>query len=118
MGYRDAEEAVAAFFRPLMPVGARSVTAVPNPLPDLLAVSRRTGGAAVNRKLDAPIITVTAWALERDAAADLAGLLRDYLYGSWGRRLEEVAGLYFDPDPATERPRYTFSAQLWLPARF
>lgn len=117
MGYRDAEGAVAEFFRPQVPAG-RVVSEVPRDLPDVLVVCRRTGGAAVNRKLDSPIITVTVWALTRTDAAALAGQLRDYLYNSWGRRLEEVAGLYFDPDPATERPRYTFSAQLWMPSRY
>lgn len=118
MGFVNAEKQVAAFFRPMViaedPAG-RSVTQVPNPRPAVLVRSWRTGGTAVNRRLDSPIITVQVWHRSKDEAAEFAGEIRDFFYGSWGRRMQEVSGLYYDPDPASEAHRYTFSTQLWLP---
>lgn len=113
----DAEGAVAAFFRPMVEAaGGRSVTEVPNPRPPVLVRSWRTGGAAVNRRLDAPIITTQVWHSTKVGAAELAGRIRDDLHARWGRRLQEVSGVYYDPDPASEAHRYTFATQLWLPS--
>lgn len=113
----DAEEAVAAFFRPrVVLLGGRSVSEVPNPRPEILVRSWRTGGAAVNRRLDAPIVTTQVWHVSKTDAAELAGELRTWFYSAWGRRMQEVSGLYYDPDPASEADRYTWSTQLWLPS--
>lgn len=117
MGFVDAEERVAAFFRPaLVAVGGRSTTEVPNPRPDVLLRTWRTGGTAVNRRLDSPIITCQLWHVSKTQAAEFAGELRDLFYNTWGRRMQEVSGLYYDPDPASEADRYTWSTQLWLPS--
>lgn len=118
--YRDAEALVAAFFRPRLEeidADARTVTAVPNPRPPVLLVVRRTGGTAANRRLDQPIMTMTLWHQSRTEAAGVAGELRSIFYSSWGRRMEEVSGLYYDPDPASEADRYSWSTQLWIPSR-
>lgn len=116
MGFVDAEAAVAAFFRPTLEgMGGRSVTEVPNPRPDVLLRSWRTGGPAVNRRLDSPIITCQLWHLSKTQAAEVAGELRDLFHNTWGRRMVEVAGLYYDPDPASEVDRYSWSTQLWVP---
>lgn len=113
----DAEDKVAAFFRPrVVALGGRSVTQIPRDRPVILVRSWRTGGAAVNRRLDSPIITTQVWHASKEEAADLAGSLRDFYYASWGRRMQEVSGLYYDPDPASEAHRYTWSTQLWLPS--
>jgi hypothetical protein len=84
------------------------------------------GGAAVSRVLDAPIIQTQVWgtdAADEDDAHDLANRLRDFLYGANGtmkpvRRVEEVAGVYWDPDPETGAPRFTFTSRLYIRARF
>ena len=83
----------------------------------------RTGGAAVNRVLDRPIMTVQAWAASDPRASELAGRCRDVIYGaSTGmtlvRGVEEVSGLYYDPDPDLNSPRYTFTFQANVRAKF
>lgn len=89
----------------------------PNPLPTRHVRAWRTGGVADNRVLDRPIITVTAKAESTVAAAELLGDCRHHVLNNFGllplvRRVEEVTGPYYDPDPETRDDRYTFSFQL------
>lgn len=88
----------------------------------------RTGGAAVNRVLDAPLITVESWSDSGSKTADgksgsdkiavdNANTARQLLLNASGvmplvRGVEEVTGLYFDPDPVSGVTRYTFTVRL------
>jgi hypothetical protein len=121
MPFKDAEARVRSWALSRVPFAVE--TRVPNPRPDRVARVWRSGGAAASRILDAPILTFTVWnSTDPAVAAADAGLLRDVLYRTvvvtlpGVTRIEEVAGLYFDPDPDTDSARYTFSAQLWLRA--
>jgi hypothetical protein len=118
--FRDIEALACAFFRDELAVPTASE--VPRDRPATFLRVWRTGGAAVNRRLDAPILTVQAWAPTKVAAAELGNRARSYLYDAGGRllpvsRLEETTGAYYDPDPATESPRVTFSATLYVPTK-
>jgi hypothetical protein len=130
--FQDAEALVVGYYSGL--IAERVGTRVPNNTqtwpttgrPRLFVRAWRTGGAAVSRALDAPIITTQVWGTEAgdaDDASDLASRLRDFMYGANGklgpvRRVEEVSGLYWDPDPDSGAPRYTFSSRLYVRARF
>lgn len=66
-----------------------------------------TGGSALQRVFERPTVTVTAEAQTSTAAAALANTCRDKfleVYGAAG----ELTRPYFDPDPDTNNPRYTF----------
>lgn len=124
MGYRDAEAILHSFYRQVE-TGLEIGTTVPNPRPPLFVRAWRTGGSAINRVLDAPILTTQVWGDETADTVellDLANRLRDALYGRLtlippARHVEEVVGLYFDPDPDTGDPRYSFAARLRLRAQ-
>lgn len=113
--FPDVEAMVGAFLRARVvpPVS----TKVPNPRPKRYVRAWRTGGAAVNRILDAPIVTVSCTAATSVAASDDAraarrALLNEYTAMPLVRSVEEVTGLYYDPDPDTNEDRYTFSIRL------
>lgn len=118
----DVETIVRDFLGDRVDVPVR--TRVPKPRPKRFIRAWRTGGAAVNRILDRPLITVQVWDEEDDARASaLANECRDYLLGaSTGmnlvRRVEEVSGVYYDPDPDTGIHRYSFTHQLSVRATF
>ena len=120
--FADAEALVVQFLEGLLgdvPVA----TKVPNPRPATFVRAWRTGGAAVNRVLDRPLITVQAWGPDSVTASKLAGRCRDMMLSASGRiplvRLAgEPTGLYFDPDPDTGCDRYTFTHQLSVRATF
>ena len=93
----------------------------PNPLPDRHVRVWRTGGSAVNRVLERPIITVTAKAESMGASFDILNACRQHVLNTFGsltlvRGVEEVGGPYYDPDPETGDDRYTFSFQLTVRA--
>lgn len=126
MTYQNATEVTLAALRKAVPE-LKVVSVVPNPRPRIFVRSWRTGGSAINRVLDAPIITTQVWGTDAADEAELepiANRLRDAVYGNVGglirssRRVEEVTGLYFDPDPASSAPRYTFAWRPYLRAKF
>lgn len=91
---------------------------IPSTRPDVYARIIRTGGAATNRVLDRPQMTVTVGAKAGSvvAAAEAAKLrhafLNDYTEMPLVRGVEEVVGLYFDPDPDTREDRYSFTFRM------
>lgn len=120
MNMPDAEQVVGVFLRSKL--GVHVGTKVPNPRPAEFVRAWRSGGAATSRVLDMPHITVSAWAESSPRAAEIAGAARDALFNESAgmtlvRGVEEVGGLYFDPDPATGIDRYTFTVQLRVRAR-
>lgn len=130
MVFRDAEALVVEFYDGL--ISERVGTRVPKNLttwpitgrPKLFVQVRRLGGAASSRVLDVPNIGTTVWGTEdedADDCSDLANRLRDFMYGANGgsppvRRVEEVTGLYWDPDPISGAPRYSFATRLYIRA--
>ena len=93
-------------------------TKVPAMRPALYARIYRTGGAAVNRVLDRPQVTVTVGAkagsvaAEREASKLRKAFLNDYTQMPLVRGVQEVTGLYYDPDPDTGEDRYSFTFQM------
>lgn len=113
--FPDAEAIVVTFLttRTASPVA----TKVPNPRPARYTRAWRTGGAAENRIVDKPIITVTCTApnsttASADAAAARSAFLNEAAAMPLVRKVEEVSGLYYDPDPDTSEDRYSFSMRL------
>jgi hypothetical protein len=127
--FRDPVQLVTDHYRALtaVQVGTRvpNDESFPNGRPRLFIRVRRTGGPALSRVLDGPIITTEVWGSEagdEGDCAELANMLRDYLLGTNGtvapvRRVEEISGPYYDPDPDTGVPRYSFSSRLFIRAR-
>lgn len=97
--------------------GAGVFTRVPSPRPVTFLRVWRTGGAAINRVLDQPLITVQSWASTDKIASDNANVARDLLLNASGamslvRGVEEVTGPYYDPDPVSDATRYTFTMRM------
>lgn len=122
MAFQDAEQIVIRFWG--LVTATPAGRSVPGERPRLFIRSWRTGGVAVNRVLDAPIITTQVWGTDPEdigAVVDLSLQLRDALYGRSSlmppvRRIEEVTGLYDDVDPDSDSPRYTFASRLFIRA--
>lgn len=117
----DAEALIRDFLDARLDV--RVATKVPKNRPDTFVRVWRTGGSAVNRILDRPMITVQAWAKNSVAASDLSRECRDMLFASYTamplvRGVDETSGPYYDPDPDTGIDRYTFTHQLSVRAKF
>lgn len=121
MRFPDVAVMVREFLLPhLSPVTVH--TDVPSTRPPVFVRVWRTGGAAVNRVVERPLITVQAWAASSVAASELAGDCRMLLLnGSPSmplvRDIEEVTGPYADPDPASGAPRCTFTVQYSVRAK-
>ena len=121
--FTDAEALTVAYLRAQLTARgdtARVATEVPNPRPTRLVKVTRTGGPAVYPATDTPTITVQCW---DDDTVDASGLCRltrallwalpaDATHGADIRKVVEVGGPAFFPDPATDLPRYQFSVQL------
>lgn len=96
---------------------------VPSTRPETFLRVWRTGGASVNRVLDAPLVTVESWSAKSDKyAVDNANAARELLLNASGvmplvRGVEEVTGLYFDPDPVSGVTRYTFTVRMRVRAK-
>lgn len=97
--------------------GASVHTRVPSPrLANFLRVWR-SGGAADNRVVDEPLITVESWGEDDKVASDNANIARERILSHSSemtlvRRVEERVGPYYDPDPVSGSPRYTFTVEL------
>lgn len=116
LSFPDVEAMVRQFLE--MKVAPVKVhTKVPSTRSATFVRAWRTGGAATNRVLDQPLVTVQAWAPDSVAASKLAGdcreaILNEYTQMPLVRRVEEVTGPYFDPDPSTGIDRYSLTFQL------
>lgn len=92
-------------------------TRVPKPRPARFGVVWRTGGGAANRVVERAQVTVTCWAADSVTASSDAGAARHELLNNYTgmplvRGVEDVSGPYYDPDPDTGLPRYSFTMQL------
>ena len=99
---------------------ARVATYVPSPRPNRLVKVTRNGGAGDWPHTDRPLVVVQCWDTTTVAASTLASLVRgllwalpsDTTHGADVRRVNDVGGLAFFPDPATSLPRYQVSVQF------
>lgn len=86
---------------------------VPSPRPQEFYRLYGTGGDTVNRVLDAPQITVDAWAEDDERARRMADDARMAFLDRRGElplwRRVEASSPYFIPDPETETPVYRFT---------
>jgi hypothetical protein len=99
------------------------VSRVPNPRPGSFVRVQRTGGPEVfPRTVDGAQITVDCWAATDGAAMDLAQRARQLIQQMSGtvqsgvsvHRVVEVGGPQNLPDPDSETPRVTFTAQIQM----
>lgn len=109
-------EAMAVDFLNSISTDSPASTKVPNPRPARFTRAWRTGGAALNRLVDEPIITVTCEAGDSvTASSDATAARNAFLNGAVAMplvRRVEVMNLYYDPDPDTNEDRYTFAVRL------
>lgn len=118
----DAEALLVAFFTPLV-TPTHVGTLIPKTRPARFVRVWRTGGAALNRVIDRPQMTIKATVKgDKEAARELAQTLRTALFDGYTAirgvgTVEEIAGLYYDPDPTTGDPAYTFTVALSVAAR-
>lgn len=117
--FPDAESMVRTFLvsRLSVPVS----TKVPTPRPKRFVRAWRTGGSALNRIVDQPQITVSCTAASTITASDDAraarfALLNEATGMPLVRRVEDVSGVYYDPDPDTNEDRYSFTVRLTVRA--
>ena len=117
MRFEDAELLLVEFLHPYV-APLRVASMVPKDRPESFVRVWRTGGSALNRVLDQPMLTVQAWGPD---CWELAGVCRDAIHHHGSnirllRGLEEVSGPYGDPDPATGVDRVSFTIQALLRA--
>lgn len=115
MSLPDSEAMVVTFLQAR--AGVPVSTKVMRPRLDRFVRAWRSGGASTHPILDVPHITVTAWGVDATDASETASrcrsaLLDEYTAMPLVRRVEEIGGLYYDPDPDTGIDRYTFTVQL------
>lgn len=86
---------------------------VPSPRPAEFYRAYSTGGDTVSRVLDAPLITIDAWAADDERARRMADDARMAFLDRRGAlplwRRVEATSPYFIPDPETETPVYRFT---------
>lgn len=117
MRFPDAETLAVGHLKPVV-APVKVMTKVPATRPAEFVRVWRTGGAAANRVLDQPMLTVQAWGPNADELARKCreAFLSDSARITLVRGVEEVTGPYQDPDPATNTDRVTFTVQLQVRA--
>lgn len=112
MKFPDVEQ----MFRDVLTAETEStvVIEIPTPRPAVFVRVWRSGGAALNRVVERPIITVESWAADFTTAHDQLQECRTVLLNAGPllplvRRMEEVSGPYRDPDPDSNSPRYSMT---------
>ena len=100
---------------------ARVATSIPNPRPSRLVRVTRNGGAITWPATDKPLVIFQCWDTDTRKASDLCGIVRDLVwtlpdavdgFGRDVRRVREVGGPAYFPDPLTAFPRYQFTAEF------
>lgn len=115
----DAEKVVCDYLRAGLG-GVAVASRVPKERPARFVRAWRTGGPTVNRVLDDAQMTVQAWAETTVDAQALAGQCRDLMLravaagGIPQARRVQLHSLYYDEDPDSRTPRYTFTGTLRL----
>lgn len=117
--FPDAESMVRIFLDSRLSVPVS--TKVPSLRPKRFVRVWRTGGSALNRIVDQPQMTVTCTAATSVTASDDARAARYALLNESSgmplvRHVEDVSGVYYDPDPDTNEDRYSFTVRLTVRA--
>jgi hypothetical protein len=95
-------------------------TEVPDPRPDELIKVSRTGGSDTNIVTERGQLTFECWAADSVRASELCRLVAALVRAMDGqtvdeifiRRVRTVGGPVAFPDPATDLPRYQYTAEL------
>lgn len=119
MNFPDVEEMLLNFFPSY--TDATIVTTVPKPRPSRFVRLWRNGGAAANRILDRPMVTIEGWSTDSVDAHEITAACRMALLEHSSllplvRGVDEITGPYWIPDPESETPRYRFTMQLTVRA--
>lgn len=114
MSFPDVEQMLRDFLA--ADTGQKVETEIPGTRPAVFTHLWRSGGGALSRVLEKPIITITAWDVSATAAHDRLQECRDALLNRSGgmplvRRVEEITGPYWDPDPDSNLPRYSMNVR-------
>jgi len=120
MRFPDVEAMLRQFLLPVVSPRPVVIT-IPAERPAAFVRIWRNGGAADNQVVDRPLISVEAWAPTSAEASDLlrkcrSALLAESLRMPLVRRVDEISGPYWSPDPDTEIPRYRLTVQLTVRA--
>jgi len=118
----DVEGAAIAYLT--AELTSRGITAdvsvqVPDVMPAKMVRVSLTGGTRANVVTDRPQLTVECWAGSTVEASELARLCHGLMLaaggtsagGIWVRKVEEVGGVQFLPDPDTNSPKYLFTVR-------
>lgn len=116
MTFPDTENLLRQFLQDKLG-GVPVKTRIPNPRPDTFVRVWRSGGGAVNRVLDEPLITVESFGADDTVAFQNANVARSALLDHSSqitlvRGISDRSGIYYDPDPVSGSPRYTFTVEL------
>lgn len=122
--FHDAEAVLIAHLTEVLngvPVSSR----VPNPRPETFVRLTRVGGGRRDLVTDSPMVVFECWSDDEDTASDLGALVRAHVWAMRSEdvqgvsigRITEVGGLQAYPDPATETPRYQFTASIDMRGR-
>lgn len=116
MEFPDIENVLRLFLEEQLD-GVIVKTRVPNKRPASFIRVWRTGGAARNRVLDEPLITVECWGDDDSVSVPLAYAARDAILHHSNliplvRAVEDRSGIYYDPDPVSGTSRYTFTVEM------
>lgn len=92
---------------------------VPDVMPAKMVRVSLTGGSRANMVTDRPQLTVECWAGSTVDASELARVCQGLMHAAggtsvgdiWVRKVEEVGGVQFLPDPDTNSPRYLFTVR-------
>lgn len=117
MRFPDSEAMVVSFLEDrLAPL--KVSTKVPKVRPAEFVRVWRTGGAAANRVLDRPTLTIQAWGPNSHELIRVCreAILNEYTQMPLVRGVEEITGPYYDPDPGSNADRYSCNLQLQVRA--
>lgn len=118
MKFPDSEALAVAFLHSrLAPLHVG--TKVPKERPAEFVRVWRTGGAAANRVLDQPTLTIQAWGPNSFELIRVCreAFLNEYTQMPLVRGVEEITGPYYDPDPGSNSDRYSCNMQLQVRAQ-
>lgn len=123
VAFTDVEALAVAYLRAQLSARgdtAKVATEVPSPRPTRLVKVTRNGGVATWPVTDTALLVAQCWDTDTIGASTLARLVRallwalpaDATHGADVRRVDEVGGLAFFPDPNTDLPRYQLSVEI------
>jgi hypothetical protein len=128
--FPDAEAIAGWAMRTAGVTGGRVYSSIPNSPAFPLTILKRIGGQPAERhRLDAPRLQVEVWGTKKSEALDGAQLARSVIHSLEGQSVTTGAGapvnafitgvtddlgLFWSPDPPTDRDRYIFGVRLYL----